>query len=104
MTKKQLRLGAFINLPGHHVASWRHPETEVRKVTDLAYLTEIAQIAERGKFDNLFLADVFGQQILENAHSGLKLDPVVIISALAAVTKNIGLTATNAEIITSHFM
>lgn len=94
MSKKQLSLGAFINLPGHHVASWRHPETEVRKVTDLAYLTEIAQIAERGKFDNIFFADVFGQPILENAHSGLKLDPVVIISALAAVTKNIGLTAT----------
>lgn len=94
MTKKQLSLGAFINLPGHHVASWRHPETEVRKVTDLAYLTEIAQIAERGKFDNIFFADVFGQPILENAHSGLKLDPIVIISALAAVTKNIGLTAT----------
>lgn len=94
MTKRQLSLGAFINLPGNHVASWRHPETEVRKVTDLAYLTEIAQVAERGKFDNLFFADVFGQPILENAHSGLKLDPVVIISALAAVTKNIGLTAT----------
>lgn len=94
MTKRQLSLGAFINLPGHHVASWRHPETEVRKVTDLAYLTEIAQVAERGKFDNLFFADVFSQPILENAHSGLKLDPVVIISALAAVTKNIGLTAT----------
>ncbi len=94
MTKRQLCLGAFINLPGHHVASWRHPETEVRKITDLDYLTEIAQIAERGKFDNLFFADVFGQPILENAHSGLKLDPVVIISALAAVTKNIGLTAT----------
>ena len=94
MTKRQLSLGAFINLPGHHVASWRHPETEVRKVTDLAYLTEIAQVAERGKFDNLFFADVFGQPILENAHSGLKLDPLVIISALAGVTKNIGLTAT----------
>lgn len=94
MSKKQLSLGAFINLPGHHVASWRHPETEVRKVTDLAFLTEIAQIAERGKFDNIFFADVFGQPILENAHSGLKLDPIVIISALAAVTKNIGLTAT----------
>lgn len=94
MTKKQLCLGAFINLPGHHVASWRHPQTEVRKVTDLAYLTEIAQIAERGKFDNIFFADVFGQEIIQNSHSGLKLDPVVIISALAAVTKNIGLTAT----------
>ena len=94
MTKKYLSLGAFINLPGHHVASWRHPKTETRRITDLAYLTEIAQIAERGKFDNLFFADVFGQEILENGHSGLKLDPVVIISALASVTKNIGLTAT----------
>ncbi|WP_374723758.1 LLM class flavin-dependent oxidoreductase [Calidifontibacillus erzurumensis] len=94
MTKRQLALGAFINLPGHHVASWRHPEAEVRKITDLSYLTEIAKIAERGKFDNLFFADVFGQPILENSHSGLKLDPVIIISALAAVTKHIGLTAT----------
>lgn len=94
MTKRQLRLGAFINLPGHHITSWRDPETEVRKVINLSYLIEIAQIAECGKFDNLFFADVFGQPILENSHSGLKLDPVVIISALAAVTKNIGLTAT----------
>ena len=94
MTKKQLALGAFIKLPGHHMGGWRHPETAARKVTDLAYLTEIAQLAERGKFDNLFFADFFGQPILENAHSDLKLDPLVIISALAAVTKNIGLTAT----------
>lgn len=94
MTKRQLALGAFIHLPGHHVASWRDPETEARRITDLAYLTEVAKIAEGAKFDNLFFADVFGQPILENSHSGLKLDPVVIISALAAVTKHIGLTAT----------
>ncbi|MER1987371.1 MAG: LLM class flavin-dependent oxidoreductase [Solibacillus sp.] len=93
MTKKQLALGAFIKLPGHHLASWRHPETNA-KVTDLAYLTELAQIAERGKFDNIFFADFYGQPILEDSHSDLKLDPTVIISALAAVTKNIGLTAT----------
>lgn len=95
MTKnKQMKLGAFINLPGHHVASWRHPSSGANRAFDLDYLTEIAQTAERGKFDMVFFADVLGQKLSGNAQSSLKLDPVIIISALAAVTKNIGLTAT----------
>jgi len=89
-----MKLGAFFNLPGHHVASWRHPSSGADRTLDLDYLIELAQTAERGKFDMVFFADVFGQSILENSSSGLKLDPVIIISALAAVTKNIGLTAT----------
>lgn len=28
MSKKQLKLGAFFNLPGHHFASWRFPSTK----------------------------------------------------------------------------
>jgi len=94
MTKKQMKLGAFINLPGHHVASWRHPASGASRAFDLEYLTEIAQTAERGKFDMIFFADVLGQKLSGNAQSSLKLDPVIIISALAAVTKHIGLTAT----------
>jgi len=94
MTKKQLKLGAFFNLPGHHFASWRYPTTQPQRTLDLDYLIELAQIAERGKFDTIFFADVFGNEILENSPSGLKLDPIIIQSALAAVTKNIGLVAT----------
>lgn len=95
MTNKQMKLGAFFHLPGHHVASWRYPVTKVREIFDVDYLTELAQTAERAKFDMIFFADVFGQQPTEGGHTGLlKLDPLVIISALAAVTKNIGLTAT----------
>lgn len=55
MTRKQMKLGAFINLPGHHVASWRHPSSGAGRAFDLDYLTEIAQTAERGKFDMIFL-------------------------------------------------
>ncbi|MFJ8259166.1 LLM class flavin-dependent oxidoreductase [Peribacillus asahii] len=95
MTKKQMKLGAFFHLPGHHVASWRYPSTAANRIFDLDYLTELAQTAERGKFDMIFFADVFGQTPSERlATSALKLDPLVILSALAAVTKNIGLTAT----------
>lgn len=89
-----MKLGAFFFLPGHHVASWRAPQAEAHNTWTLPFLTELAQTAERGKFDNIFFADVFGEEVQQNALSGLKLDPVVVISALAAVTKNIGLTAT----------
>lgn len=94
MTKRQLRLGAFIMLPGQHVASWRDPSTPSDRTFDLDYLIEIAKTAERGKFDNLFFADGFGQELTESSAQALKLDPIVIQSALAVVTKNIGLTAT----------
>lgn len=89
-----MKLGAFINLPGQHVASWRYPSTGSNRTFDLDYLIELAKTAERGKFDTIFFADVFGQTLAENSPSALKLDPVIILSALAAVTKNIGLTAT----------
>ena len=94
MTKRQLKLGAFIMLPGQHVASWRDSATPSHRTFDLSYYIEIAKLAEQGKFDNLFFADVFGETITENSSRGLKLDPIVIQSALAAVTTNIGLTAT----------
>lgn len=81
-------------LPGQHVASWRYPTAQPHRTFDLDYLVELAQIAEKGKFDTIFFADVFGQPLAENSPSGLKLDPVIIQSALAAKTKNIGLVAT----------
>ncbi|MEK5037344.1 LLM class flavin-dependent oxidoreductase [Sporosarcina sp. FSL K6-3457] len=94
MADRQMKLGAFFNLPGHHVASWRHPSSSANRTFDLEYLKELAQTAEHGKFDMVFFADVLGQTPTEKGYSGLKLDPVIILSALAAVTKNIGLVAT----------
>jgi len=94
MLKRQLKLGAFFNLPGHHFASWRYPTTQPDRTLDLDYLVELAQLAEAGKFDAIFFADGFGQELFEHSPSGIKLDPVVILSALAAVTNHIGLVAT----------
>jgi FMN-dependent oxidoreductase, nitrilotriacetate monooxygenase family len=95
MATKQMKLGAFFNLPGHHVASWRYPSTDPRRTLELEHLKELAQTAERGKFDMIFFADILGLKRLGNfATSTVKLDPLIIITTLAAVTKNIGLTAT----------
>lgn len=93
MAKKQLKLGAFFLLPGHHVASWRYPSADNAGQFDLKYLTELTKTAERGKFDMVFFADVLGQDFSINP-SALMMDPTVVISTLAASTEKIGFTAT----------
>ena len=58
--KGQLRLGAFFNPTGHHVASWRHERSQADAGINFAHYVEISQTAERGKFDMIFLADNVG--------------------------------------------
>ena len=43
----QLRLGAFFNPTGHHVASWRHPGAQADAGINFKHYVEIAQTAER---------------------------------------------------------
>ena len=56
-SKAELRLGAFFNPTGHHVASWRHERAQADAGINFKHYVEIAQTAERGKFDMIFLAD-----------------------------------------------
>jgi FMN-dependent oxidoreductase (nitrilotriacetate monooxygenase family) len=91
---RKMSLGLFIQLPGQHLASWRHPSSQSHRNYDIDYLIEIAQAAERGKFDMLFIADSVARPIQENSYSELKLDPLMILSAIASSTKKIGLTVT----------
>jgi FMN-dependent oxidoreductase (nitrilotriacetate monooxygenase family) len=99
--KRQLRLGAFLPGSGHHVASWRHPEAQADGGLNFQHYKRIAQTAERGKFDMLFLADGVavrdrGQTPEELSRSGkvVHFEPFTLLSALSAVTERIGLTAT----------
>lgn len=98
MTDKQLKLGAFFMLPGHHVSSWRHSGTKKAHLFNLKFLTEQAQLAEKGKLDMIFLAD---QLNCENPEGkgfdqtlNIMYEPFTLLGALAAVTEKIGLVAT----------
>lgn len=55
--KEKLRLGAFLMIPGHHVASWRYEHSNAEGVLDYGFYRQAAKTAERGKFDMVFLAD-----------------------------------------------
>ena len=99
--KRMMRLGAFVHETGQHVAAWRHPEAHMQSGTSFAEMVENAQLAERGKFDLLFLADTAAvnlegsDDVRGRMGKVVKFEPMTILSALAAVTKNLGLVATS---------
>ncbi|MBV9445412.1 MAG: LLM class flavin-dependent oxidoreductase [Streptosporangiaceae bacterium] len=91
---RQLHFNAFLMDSGHHEAAWRLPESDPFANTDLRHWTNLAQIAERGAFDSIFLAD--GPALWGNAkhRPGGALEPTVLLTALAVATSHIGLIAT----------
>ena len=92
--RKQLHLNVFVPTTGHHEASWLYSGTQPERLTDVDYYREIAAIAERGKFDSLFLADqlALGRSVKHVAQG--RLEPLTLLSALAGSTSHIGLIAT----------
>jgi N-acetyl-S-(2-succino)cysteine monooxygenase len=97
---EQLRLGAFFNPTGHHVASWRHPQSQADAGINFAHYAEIACTAERAKIDMVFLADNISVReahpdaLARSAQYIANMEPITLLSALAAVTTRIGLIAT----------
>lgn len=78
---------------------WARPEDQSVRYKDLSYWTELAQLLERGKFDSLFVADVLGVYDTYQGSRDASVrramqipvhDPVVPVSAMAAVTEKLG--------------
>ena len=99
--KRMMHLGAFVHETGQHVAAWRHPGAHYHSGVRFADMVETAQLAERGKMDFLFLADSAAVDLEGSPDARgrmgkvVKFEPMTILSALAAVTKNLGFVATS---------
>ena len=82
-----MRLGAFVHETGQHVAAWRHPGAHMHSGVSFAEMVETAQLAERGKFDFLFLADSAAVSTAGSPDSRsrmgkvVKFEPMTILSA-----------------------
>ena len=97
--ERQIKLGAFLMETGHHIAAWRHPDTHLAGGLDFSHYAELAQIAERAKFDAVFFADSVGIRdtnlaSLSRTARADHFEPLTLLAALSVVTKNIGLIAT----------
>jgi FMN-dependent oxidoreductase (nitrilotriacetate monooxygenase family) len=99
--KRQLKLGVSMRYLGYHDGAWRHPDVPPGGASDFQYFLNSARIAERGKFDMVFFADGIGIRANDEPPGSLcrnnqnaELEPLTLLSALAPMTKNIGLVTT----------
>jgi FMN-dependent oxidoreductase (nitrilotriacetate monooxygenase family) len=101
--KRQLHLNLFIQSRGHHEASWRHPASSPLPLTEVGYYQDLAQRAEAGLFDSIFLADTLSlwDDIATTPHTWL--EPITLLGALAASTQHVGLIATASTTYTEPF-
>ena len=96
---RKMRLLSFPLGAGSHIAGWRHPAARDVRVDDPDYYRHLAQTAERGLFDAMFLADSQGFRSMQGRHAFsrtdvLRLDALTILSAAAAWTTHLGLIGT----------
>ncbi|BDD63900.1 hypothetical protein MPDQ_003942 [Monascus purpureus] len=106
--KKQLILNAFVmNTPGHlSPGRWRHPRNKTAEYKKLSFWTDLAQLLDQANFHAMFIADTLGPydvykgpaNVVPALASGAQFpvnDPLYLVPAMAAVTKNLafGVTA-----------
>lgn len=98
---REILLNAFnMNCIGHiNHGLWTHPRDTSTQYKTLAYWTDLARLLERGLFDGLFIADivgtydVYGQSVEVPLKEAIQLpvnDPLLLVSAMAAVTRHLG--------------
>jgi FMN-dependent oxidoreductase (nitrilotriacetate monooxygenase family) len=102
---RPLHLSAFVmNTPSHIVHGlWRSPAGEQIRFNELDLWVALAKTLDRGGFDAIFFADVVGLYgdyaggWTQHAQLGMQIpanDPMVILSALASHTEQLGLAFT----------
>jgi FMN-dependent oxidoreductase (nitrilotriacetate monooxygenase family) len=91
--QRQMHLGVFVLGTGNHSAGWRW-EGAATSNNELGVIEEIARIAERGKFDLLFVSDGLVMDPGDHPSFLCRFEPTSLISALAMKTRHVGLGAT----------
>ncbi|SEG81894.1 FMN-dependent oxidoreductase, nitrilotriacetate monooxygenase family [Actinacidiphila yanglinensis] len=103
--RKKLHVNLFeMNCVGHiSHGLWVHPDNNRHRFNDIEFWLELARLLEYGTFDAVFLADVIGtydgfrggpQTALTEAVQIPNNDPLLVIPAMAAVTRGLGFAAT----------
>jgi FMN-dependent oxidoreductase (nitrilotriacetate monooxygenase family) len=78
---------------------WRHPDDQTWRYNDVDYWTDLATTLDGLGFDCLFIADALGLLDVYGGNANASLargvqsplsDPLLLVSAMAAVTRNLG--------------
>jgi FMN-dependent oxidoreductase (nitrilotriacetate monooxygenase family) len=91
--KRQMHFGVFVLGTGNHSAGWRM-EGSFASSCSLPVMKNIAQTAERGKFDLFFISDGLSMDPGDHPSFVNRFEPLTLLSALSMVTSHVGLGAT----------
>ncbi|KAF5124315.1 Dimethyl-sulfide monooxygenase [Metarhizium anisopliae] len=105
--KKKLILHAFVeSCSGHQSPGlWQHPDDRSSNFNNVSHWVELAKLLEKGKFHGIFIADVLGSYdvykgpknpdpaVVSGAQWPVN-EPLAVVPAMAAATKNIGFGVT----------
>lgn len=99
MSRRQLRLGAFMRPVSIHTGAWRYPGAWADANFNFERLKYLVKRLEAARFDAFFMADhlaVLNMPIeaLQRSHTVTSFEPFTLLSALAQHTRHIGLVAT----------
>lgn len=99
--RKHMKLAVFLaGDSNYHAMGWQHPEAYVDAGSRFDRWIELARTCENAKLDMIFIADTLaiigGDNLSAITHSAkvVRLEPLTLLSALAPLTRNIGLAAT----------
>ncbi len=97
--QRQLRLTAFMRPVSLHTAAWRYPGAFADANFNFAHIKRFAETLERGRIDGFFMADHLAvlnmpMDALKRSATPTSFEPFTLLSALAMVTKHLGLMAT----------
>jgi N-acetyl-S-(2-succino)cysteine monooxygenase len=88
-------LNVYLRNPGYHESAWKVQDADPADVLEIGSLVRLAQVAERGIIDSIFLPDSPGTAEFRTEYlPGMWFDPLEQLSAVAAVTERVGLVAT----------
>lgn len=103
MTDKRtdkLKLGGLFHPTGNHVAAWLHPDSQIDAGTNYQHYVRLAQTAEKGLFDLMFLADsaavrTGGQEAMSRWPQYMAyFEPTTLLAGIAGATSHLGLIST----------
>ena len=103
--RREIRFNAFDMACVGHIQQgmWTHPRDRSADYLSLEYWMGLARLLEEGLFDGLFLADVLGiydvhggngDAAIRNAVQVPLIDPMLLVPAMAAATRNLGFGVT----------
>lgn len=95
---RQLHFGLNVLSAGMHPAAWLAEESDPLGYIKPEQWLRLVQVAEKGTLDAIFLADEPGLNLSADGTlpgpSWAALDPMVLLSNLAAISTYVGLAAT----------